>query len=1424
MMSTVRGLWSIVTAFMVLCVGLIVSAVPASAAAPVVHEIQAAVEYDGLPGFDSSTGAGLDDGPNNGVVRMGDTVGYEIEVNVNDDSATNVVAEFVLSGDSAVWTGLPAGCVATGVPVSSVSADGKTLVCNVGDWDEGATIKLSPTARATPGSDGSTFFMDSTAYSDAGAPVTGPQQATEITASYKIDVEVETAYRNYSLVPHPVSGEIGFVQPYYFNVYVETGSEVPSGNMTFTQRLENVAPPGNPVQPPSGAELYTWGTLPECGTMVYNSPAISNEYYHYLHQSTPYRASRHFYGSVADGPSFAPGRSVSDTGTVSCVASTVADGASFFVETDFTISGTDFSLTHIPDSWARTQTAGSPPADRLAVASGYVVYWVPVSDLEETTNKLLRVNHSISSFDPSLSTSGATNYGTGTESDIVNNETDFVYQLPGSWQTFIRDLGDTSTGTGHGRLDNNSSDNDGEGLVVPGEKFTAYIRNLPGADGEDRGDCFVVAQDGVYQYDASEPINTVSYVSGVAALVTPLVVEYTTAALTDSPSGFGDGCDDGVGGWAPMASYVGTGSDITRVRVIHDPAYSATGLDIRLFVPLKVLETAVAGDVVWGGASYTFDQGVTWTMSPNPTTYNGFDDQFSIRATVVSGRMTFDKSVSPSSVEPGDTVIYTMDLDSVGPASWGGGTDPLTITDVLPAGVSFVAGSASLVPDSVTVNGDGTTTVVWVIDDYVVGTPVDFSYEGLVATEIEGLAPFANYSNTASVDFSLLDALAAEGGSGVLEDSATVKWGPSEVLTIDKIVDQPLIYQDQQIDYHVALSNLTPDDVATYDIIEVFPWNGDPRDMPATDFTGTLNYVVGSATTPNGETLLCTNADPASFVDPGFDQVDPNNPIHGGVNTPSAIWSTTCGTDTTALRWLGTNFVSGDPARVLDFSLLTAGNIELDVYTDDVGARSSEPDLRTISGEVWTVVIDPSVDVEKSTNGVDADAPYGPFVAPGDAVVWTYDVTNTGDIPLVNVVVSDSDPAVVVDCGDGTNVIGLLLPGETVSCTADGVAVAGLYSNVVDVAAVPGYPQSWDDCGCDPSDPSTWPADDIVPADYLAPVTDDDPSHYAGVVSGVDIEKSTNAVDADGEPVVLAAGDAVVWTYVVTNTGDTAFVDTVVSDDDPAVVVDCGDGTNVIGLLLPGESATCTADGAAVSGSYTNVALVEAPAALPDIESCGCDLDDPATWPTDPDLYVSSGGGVSLVDEDSSNYVAPGIDVEKATNGEDADEAPGVGVSVGDDIVWSYVVTNVGGTALGSIVVGDSDSSLMVDCGGGVNTIDFLLPGESVTCTSSGVAVDGGYENTGFVSGQPLLLDPLTCGCDLLDPATWPTDIGLYTPSSDGVVTDEDLSHYSTGGLAATGVTSGVIVKWSLVVLLAGAAMLAAERVYRRRKTLNTEV
>ena len=135
--------------------------------------------------------------------------------------------------------------------------------------------------------------------------------------------------------------------------------------------------------------------------------------------------------------------------------------------------------------------------------------------------------------------------------------------------------------------------------------------------------------------------------------------------------------------------------------------------------------------------------------------------------------------------------------------------------------------------------------------------------------------------------------------------------------------------------------------------------------------------------------------------------------------------------------------------------------------TSDTGLTTpgGDKDISHISFCYDTGDETPSIDIEKSTNGQDADIPTGPIITVGDPVNWQYVVHNTGNVELTNVTVTD-DRGVTVSCPQNT-----LDPDESMTCTASGVAAAGQYANL---GTATGTPPVGDD------------------------VSDEDPSHYFG--------------------------------------------------------------------------------------------------------------------------------------------------------------------------------------------------------------------------------------------------------------------------------------------------------------------------------------
>lgn len=363
--------------------------------------------------------------------------------------------------------------------------------------------------------------------------------------------------------------------------------------------------------------------------------------------------------------------------------------------------------------------------------------------------------------------------------------------------------------------------------------------------------------------------------------------------------------------------------------------------------------------------------------------------------------------------------------------------------------------------------------------------------------------------------------------------------------------------------------------------------------------------------------------------------------------------------------------------------------------SETLGAEREATDLSHYFG------VSPAVSIIKRVNGQDANSAPGVSVEVASTVAFTYDVQNTGDTVLVDLVVSD-DQRVEVSCPSD-----VLFVGESMRCTGTAAAVAGSYVNIGDVVGTPAE-AIWN---------GTLSPIRNGDGALLPTVADDDPAHYFGSVAGVQITKFVEGHDANNAPgVALTPGELVNFTYDVTNTGALPLMNVAVADDQGVIVTCPGDSLEV------GQSMTCTGAATAAVGQYTNIGDV---AASPAIVGAGGELE-----------FVLDGDGNATVlqDSDPANYfgAAPDVDIVKYVEGHDANDEPGVTIENQSSVRWTHVVTNTGTTWLGDLTVAD-DQGVVVTC---PETV--LAPGESMTCTGDGVVELGPYRNIGVVTGVPM--------------------------------------------------------------------------------------
>ncbi len=184
--------------------------------------------------------------------------------------------------------------------------------------------------------------------------------------------------------------------------------------------------------------------------------------------------------------------------------------------------------------------------------------------------------------------------------------------------------------------------------------------------------------------------------------------------------------------------------------------------------------------------------------------------------------------------------------------------------------------------------------------------------------------------------------------------------------------------------------------------------------------------------------------------------------------------------------------------------------------------------------------VDSSITIEKSTNGDDADTPTGPEVLLGDTVTWSYVVTNPGNTPLANIVVTDDQGVTPVYLSGDTNGDDLLDPTEVWMYEATGVSELGQYANIGSVTGV-----------------------DVTGAT----VTASDPSHYLGF--GLASLGDTVWNDANSNGVQDAGEKGIAGAKVILTLPDGTVVATATTDADGMYLfTDLIPGTYTVELVM----------------------------------------------------------------------------------------------------------------------------------------------------------------------------------------------------------------------------------------------------------------
>jgi len=297
------------------------------------------------------------------------------------------------------------------------------------------------------------------------------------------------------------------------------------------------------------------------------------------------------------------------------------------------------------------------------------------------------------------------------------------------------------------------------------------------------------------------------------------------------------------------------------------------------------------------------------------------------------------------------------------------------------------------------------------------------------------------------------------------------------------------------------------------------------------------------------------------------------------------------------------------------------------------------------------IVQNPQISLQKSSTTADV-------TTAGQVVDYQYLVKNSGNVTLTGITVSDS-LGITVSCVKTT-----LNPGESTTCTAS-------------------YTVTQADIDAGGYLINTATAD----SDQTPPVTDQ-------LQIPIVPNPTLSIVKSSATTQVTAAGQVVIYNYLVTNGGNATLTGVTVSDS-LGITVSCVKTT-----LAPGESTTCTA-------TYTvTQANIDAGGNLTNTAAADSDQTNPVHAKLS--IPIVQNPAISLVKSSTITQVT----------------------AAGQVVNYNYLVTNEGNVTLTGVTVCDC-RLIPVSCG-----MTTLIPGESMICTSSYTVTQADINAGGYLTNQ----------------------------------------------------------------------------------------
>lgn len=1077
-------------------------AVPASAEPQSVHEIMANWAGDPLPT----------------EAPFGQPVTAEFHVNTNDteDPYSNEPVENVratLTAGNGVFASIPRVCKTSDVtPVSEISADGTTLLCNLGTIEEGTTSVIQAPVRATS-TQGGDLTVTGMATSDTAVAEAGPADAGPLPITYVhgMDLSLAQAPGNFQglMQASRLGGNRPFLQMNY-SLILSAGSRPGPESYSFPVNID-----ANVAGATGGLE---WEGCVPIGD-----------------------------GSKSTGQPFSDPAKPDRTNFPDCSVS--GTGTSYTVS----LSNLDYTLVTAPTKDSMGQAL---PGTGVYVASGTVQFSIP-APVTAITTYTFTASPGQFVFDDGVSVPDV---------NAGNNVSSGTLRPSGSFSDFWAGTPADSRSVWDANLWVSPGTSTGIELPLPGLDTVADWDQVVAqnqATGSPSFDLplFMQAQSSMWaDYTgpgaaqmagvctmSQNPAFVIDFMDGGGhsgggfegySTFTTARFFYTTQVLDTKTETCGEAAPSAM--WVEVTPPAGSSisdpriasnntmplpAGVTGVKMTWNPAVDRSGTGfVRAFGHIDPAAPTSGEGWTVGAFNSPHDPATTWpgwpalngwvnlstqgggTVIPGSTygpNTNAHRDAFRLQG----AQGIIEKSVSDTTALPGVPVTYTLraqaqnSVTSPPPATF-------TVVDTLPAGMVYVPGSGDPAPASVSADG---RTLTWTFTNVAPNVFHEITYQAQRPAD-SVIAPGSQLTNVAVIDVAGDNRPSNTPGR---QASARVTVPAASATVFGKSTEANVLsFEGDSSAWRLTINSRDPFTNAFTDTIDILPALGDGR---GTNIDGT--YTVTGVTAPAGSTVYYTSAPLASL------SLDPRDPSNGG--TPRSVsgntvgWSTTPIDHPTAIRVIGPALAPGATQTIrIGYSTPAGSSCEApapgdnkagQVLVNSAGAYAGHTALPMLSSAVTQIGNCYAANLKKYVQDADGlwhdantVAEY-PTFQPGDEVRYRVVIENTGQGTLTGIVVTDDQQP---DLGSFT--VDELAPGAsetheyTVTLPSD---AAGNIVNTVSAAA------------------------DTPPDKELPPVIPPDPA-------GIDVANYTVVKIADpasGDAVL--PGDTITYTITVTPQG-----------------------------------------------------------------------------------------------------------------------------------------------------------------------------------------------------------------------------------------------------------------------------------------------